>query len=803
MMIATRPVHLGLFLLSSAVLMLEVALTRVFSLMLYGHYAFLIISSAVLGFGAAGSWLAVERTERGGEQSRRYLSACTSLFALSLVLAVLAVTRLDVAPTRVFRDGPETLKFLALYAVTLVPFFFAGLAVCHLLSAACGQVNTIYFADLSGAGAGALIAPLLLNRLGAPVTIGFSCSLAVLAAWIFAGVEKTRPLQGSMVAAAVFLAVGTLLDAVPIPVAASKPMRGLEEAVELSRWSLHGRIDVMRSEPSPLSFGSGVNERHFDRPVEYRVLFVDGSNPSRLVRHNADPWFLRHLLTAGAYAVGAQRPRVVIVGSGGGIDTMMAIELGASDVTALEINPVTVDIVRNEFRDYLGGLFDRPDVHLLTREGRHFMTLDVGEFDLIRLTGVDTAAAAAVGANTLDHAYVYTVEAVRDYWNRLSEEGVLAVNRPRGWKTLRLVNVFLAALDELGVEDAAGRLAVVTNGRWCDVLLRKRPFTPVEVERLSAWAEETANGILYDPFHGRDPGLDRLIRGGPAERARIVEESEVDLRPVTDDAPYFFEPMTLGGAIAQLAVLDLKAHSGFPTLLILLVQAVVLSAVFILLPLWRGRDRRRPKPGKAPALGYFALLGLGFILAEIVFIQKYMIVLGGPVYAMSVTLFSILVFSGFGALAARWIPPARSRAPVGVAVVVAAALAMSVPLMNRIPSLLLEHGLGARVALSILSLAPVSFALGLPFPTGVRLLARRAPELIPWAWAANACLTVVGSVLAAILSIEWGFSRVLLLAAACYGAAAVCGACMGRIGEGPGATCAPAQLPGASSSARL
>jgi hypothetical protein len=777
-MIATRRVHLGLFLLSSAVLVLEVALTRVFSLLLWGHYSFMIIGAAILGLGAAGSLQAV-RPVRGGDQaSRRFLSRNALLFAVAVVTTALIATRLDLAPTRIFYDGVETAKFVGLYLLTLLPFLFAGKAICHLLSASSAQVNTVYFADLLGAGAGALAVTVFLNVLGAPATIGLSCTLACLAAWLFAGTGSGRLLHPVAVAMALSVTVAALAGPIPIPLAASKPLREREDQVELSRWSLHGRLDVLASSWAPLSFGSGAHASRYDQLVEYRTLFVDGSNPTRLVRHDQDLSFLRILLTAGPYHLGLDDPRVAIIGSGGGIDTLMALELGAADVTALEINSVTVDLVRNEYADYIGHLFTRPNVHLRAEEGRHFLTLDVGRFDLVRLTGVDTAAAASVGANTLDHAYLYTVEAVRDCWSRLTADGVLAVNRPVGWKGQRLVIVFLAALDELGVLDAADRLMVVSNDRWCDVLLGRRPFTADQVESARRWAEEASMEILYDPFHDNDNAYSRLIRSDYVERHRIIEESVEDLRPVTDDSPYFFEPSTLPAALASLARLDPGGKSGFPRLLVMLAAAAVASAILILLPLLRRRGASTAGAGSGWSLGYFSLLGMGFILAEIVFIQKYMVVLGGPVYAMSVTLFSILVFSGLGAYAAKWIPLSPRAGLASASLAVALLLAISALALDGGLALLLGLGFDARVGFSVLSLAPLGFALGLPFPVGVRLLDRSAPERIPWAFAANACLTVVGSVAAVVLSIHLGFSRVLLLAAACYTAAAVCGARM-------------------------
>lgn len=771
---ATRTIHLGLFLLAGSVLTLEVALTRILSLMLWSHYTFLVISTAILGFGAAGSLLAIQSRESDERGTRRLLATGSLAFAISVVAMLLVVTRFDIDTAGLFLRTGDTLKFVALYALCAVPFFFAGLSICHLLSVYSGQINTIYFADLLGAGAGALVVTVLLNALGAPGTISVCCVMAVVAALLFAGAPGRGALNRPAFALAVLAAVGAFFEPWTVPIATNKPMHGQEDEVVRSRWSLHGRIDVMESQLQPLDFGSGVSPEFDDRPAYYRTVYMDGSNPSRLIRYDQDRWFLPCLGTAGPYAFDFDSPKVAIVGSGGGIDTMMALHFGAREVTPLEINPVTVDLVSNEFGDYIGGIFGRPNVHLLAKEGRHFFTLDDGRYDILRLTGVDTQAAAAAGANAFDHAYLYTTEAIGEFWEHLSDDGILAINRPLGWQGMRLINIFLTAMEELPIEDPAAQLVIVTNRRWCDVLLRRRPYREGEVERFLEWAERVGHDVLHDPFHPRDTVVSRMVRATPEARAQlcasIEQRSGYNLDPITDDSPFLMEGLRLGTVLERLARGDFENTliSGFPKLLLTLVQAILLSALLILLPLKLGKRRIAAVAGRWWVVLYFSLLGMGFILAEMVFIQKYMILLGGPAYAMSITLFSILVFSGLGAFAARRVNVESPRVLLGVFVCLLALLAASAVFMRVGMPHVLGFGFGGRVLVSIASLAPISFAIGFPFPIGIRLLDRSAPDLIPWAWASNACLTVIGSVLCVILSVHLGFSVVLALAGACY-----------------------------------
>jgi len=789
---ATRTTHVALFCLAAAVLILEIALTRVFSITLWSHYTFLVISTALLGFGAAGSYLSVRAHGTQAPEVQRFLFRSCVCFAVSTLLSVMLASRLGLDTTRILLDVPNTLKLGALYAIVATPFFFAGLAVCRILSIYASQINTIYFADLGGAAAGALLVTLLLHWIGAPATILVSCTLAIAAGMIFARPMYQRLGYGLVAVFGIGIVLVFAYDPWNIPAAPSKGIHRHGPVTD-TFWSLHARIDVLESRKRPLNFGSGVAKEFFDRPVVYRPIFMDGAAPSRMIADGQDPWFLDRLLTAAPYALGLERPQVLIIGSGGGIDTLVAHHHGAAHVTAVEINPVTARLVREDFADYLGHLFSQPDVTLVAQEGRHFLTLDEKRYDLIRLTGVDTQAAGASGANSLDSAYIYTTEALRDLFAHLTDDGVVAISRPRGWESERLVSVIAQALDELGFDDVSDRVAVVSNGRWYDTLLRRRPYRREEIASLEKWADESHMSMVYDPFTPRPSTIEKLLSANRSERERTILASRLNLRPVTDDAPFFFESLTLGGALHDLMALQMshRFHSGYRILLLALLQACLLSVVCILLPLARGTRGIGRTPGRAWALLYFALLGLGFILVELVFIQKYMIVLGGPANAMSVTLSSILVFSGLGAFTAQRIAVSSRWAPTVALLVLVLLLGASLTFLARGLPLLLGFGFAERIALSMATIAPVSFALGWPFPLGIRILADKAPELIPWAWASNACLTVIGSVLCVVLSMNWGFSATLAVAIAVYVGALVCLNRLSRVGACPPGGTAP------------
>jgi hypothetical protein len=616
--------------------------------------------------------------------------------------------------------------------------------------------------------------PFLLGSVGAPTAVITACVLATLAAAIFGGPERRLTLGGATVVFAGLAVFVWLQDPWTVHPPGSKPLRKVEDHVLDSRWTLHARIDVLETRSIPLNFGSGVS-RGFFEPVDYRTIYMDGSNPSRLISHDQDPWFLERLVTAGPYQIVGDEPEVLIIGSGGGIDTLVARHHGAGRVVAVEINPGTVQLVTQDFADYIGDPFSDPRVTLIAAEGRHFLTLDEGRYDVIRLTGVDTSAAGASAGNALDSAYIYTTEAVRDLWDHLAEAGILGITRACGWETLRLASVLRTGLEQAGVEDVHRHVAVVTNERWCDVLVSRQPYTSDRIAMLREWAESSKLPVLFDPFGPGDAGLERMLKSQREKRDAFIRLFPLNLRPTTDDSPFFFEALSLGAVIGNRA-LDLRRipNSGFPVLFMALAQAAVLAMLLILLPLARRGGVGGRIVGQWWMIPYFSLLGLGFILVELVFIQKYMIVVGGPARAMSVTLFTILTFGGLGAFFSRRIATISRAALVGSVVAVVVLLAAALAFLRFGLPMVIGLGFAARVAIGIAVLAPVSFALGVPFPLGIRILERPAPDLVPWAWACNACFTVVGSVLCLIISMAVGFTAAMLLAAGCYGLAAVC-----------------------------
>jgi hypothetical protein len=761
-----RRVFLGVFLLSLCVLMLQLALTRVFSATMYYHFAFLAISLALFGSGAAGVavYLLGERAEL--ERRPAWLSGSAALAAATTVVALHTVLNRSVSPG----DSPTTvLAHLSLiYLSASLPFLFAGAAVALVVRAYAPQMSRLYLYDLGGAATACLLVIPLIDRMGATNAILVTAVLFAVAALVF---ESARA-QSIVALVPTGLLIG-LVALLTLNVRTGwlevRRAKGIDERghVIFSKWNSFSRVTVWGHLWDPallVIIDADANT----------LLWRGGPQPERdralLRRSNA----LVHLLRPGA--------RTLILGAGGGQDVLAARLAGASEVTAVEVNPIIArDIASREpFRSYSGALFEQPGVSLVVDEGRSYIRRSRRRWDVIQATMVDTWAATAAGAFALTENNLYTVEAFEDYLARLEPDGLLSFTR---WYTvppdqlLRLLALACTAMAESGIAHPDRHLALVREpdgpeaGRApATLLVKKSAFTDDEatsVQRLSAHA---GLEVLYTP-RLRPPGiLTSAVENGVTGTEAL---SGADLSPTRDDRPFFFQTARLSAlyrAIAAPAEWQ-KTNLGTFVLLVLLALTSLLTVACILGPLLlaRGRLVADDTPTALGFLGYFACLGAAYIIVEVVLVQKSLLFLGYPVYALAVVLFSLLLFSGIGsAWTGRLDPDRLRRSLTRMLLVVAGLVGLAVAVLSSV----FDAGAGLdhpyRIGLTVALLAPLGFTMGMPMPTGIRLLAARRPSLVPWAWGVNGAASVLGSAAALALALTLGFNAALAVGGALY-----------------------------------
>ncbi|HMB68061.1 MAG TPA: hypothetical protein VKU85_02075, partial [bacterium] len=448
----------------------------------------------------------------------------------------------------------------------------------------------------------------------------------------------------------------------------------------------------------------------------------------------------------------------------------------------VDVNPKTVELIRGKYAQFAGGVFQRDEVELVVSEGRHFLTRDDRKFDVIQMSGVDTYSALAAGAYALTENFIYTREALHQYLDHLKPGGVVNITRPLlrpPRETLKLAVTWVDVLTERGKPNPEAHVIILAGqGQgsffgvpWGLTMVKESPFTESEVATVENWAAAREFTVAYAPF-GRGRGkLANYLTASPDKRDRILAEDPREMAPATDDRPFFFHfyPWRDLFTFQWLAADEDDPQLSIAVILMLatLIMVTVLSAVFILLPLARHRLPKADAP-RAAAFAYFASLGLGFILIELALLQKLTIFLGGPTYTMAVTLFAVLFFSGFGSLASRRLAADPVRL-ISVSVPVLAVLAVAASLtFGPVTDRLLGLSHAGRIAAAVAMVAPLGFFMGMPFPAGLLILNRRQPELTPWAWGINACMTVMGTVLCIMLSTAYGFGRTMQVGAVVY-----------------------------------
>lgn len=795
--------YLGVLLTALSALVLEIALTRVFSVSLWYQFGFMIISTALLGFGASGSFLAVRRGALSGDIYAK-LARNAFLFSLSVLVTFAIMVRIPLDPLKPLL--PETtnpsaatielvLYLLLYYTLIVVPFFFAGLTLGTALSAYAKEIGSLYFADLVGAGLGCLVAVLALSTLpGQGVVVLASVGAALAALAFSARRSQARAADAQAVPAparaarftwllalyALALAIVVLpradrLYALYIP--PSKPLHIVQDKanfpdmqLEYTGWTPFSRIDVLW-QPGMQGQAWGLSGA-YDGPLpEQKFITIDAAAMTAINRwqgpdHPEELAWVNALPSSLVYRL-QDKPSVLIIGPGGGVDVLTPWYNGARQITAAEINPLIVDIMRNQYREFSGGLYtDLPNVDVHVAEGRNFVARARDVYDVIQFSQVDTWAAASAGAYSLTENYLYTEDAFLDYLDHLSPNGMVAIGRwyfePPG-QALRLVTIGAAALAKRGVADPAQHFIVVRAGDTSTMIMKKSPFMPEEIAQLRAAAEPLYFSVLYAPDMLDASGNPFVDFFRTPNKADFYASYPLDVTPTSDDRPFFFEyyGWTNFGTF----------RSGKLTLTILLLQAGLLSLLLILWPLWRFRRDGLSTKGTRRFLIYFAALGIGFIFIEIGFLQRFVLFLGYPTFALAVVLFALLTFSGIGSFLSNKLVPPEADPRQGLRLVIPALAALALLYIFLLPPVF-RAGLGwslpARIVFSVLLLAPLGLLMGMPFPLGIRLVNRANAPLVPWAWGVNGCASVLGSILTVMLAQSVGFAAVMLIAIAVY-----------------------------------
>ncbi len=773
--------QIAVALVSLASMLLELSLTRLFSVVLFYHFAFLAISIALLGLGSGGV-IAYLRRERLSSHSTERIAGWASLAAALATLVVLEVVLH--AKISLSLEWKTFWALTAVYLCSAVPFAMVGLSLSVVFSRAGERVPRLYAADLTGGAAACLLIVPLLNLVGGPNAV-LSAAFAFGAAsaiWLWS--EPQRKF-GAAVALLFVLLMGANFRGHLFDIVFAKGMYRNPKNVEFARWNAISRVEV--------------DDEHGGKAIVIDAdanTYIMGVDPAKW----AGTEWQKNLMAAAPSVVNILRPRgaFAIIGPGGGVDVLRALANGSTSVTGIEINPIIArDIMRRDRRyvDYSQGLYLRPDVHMHVSDGRSYIRQTREQFDVVQMTLVDTWASTAAGAFALSENNLYTVEAFDEYFAHLKSDGMLAITRwefryPR--EALRVVANAMTSLQRAGVEDTSDHVIVVSagalneDGRSVLVLAKKSAFTRAEEDAVFAHLKANPNlRLIYSPSdrasaigpNPLNPGVRwnpftaLLVSNNPEEFAR---KYEFNVSPVYDNAPFFFFTVKpshfFGGRQGAERGIDWKVNMGVAVLGIVLLLSMIAVAAFVVGPLWMHAPAR--EVGARPLL-YFLFVGLGYILIEIALIQRFVLFLGHPTYALTVVVFLMLLVSGLGS----WRSGAKEIGMARLWQILLAVIAwdlLLLVLMPRIFGATIGAPFAAKLVLSALMIAPGAFFMGMPFPTGLRAMKGRTAA-VEWAWAINASASVLGSVLAIVVAMQWGLTVTLACGAVAYLAAGMCG----------------------------
>jgi len=776
-----------IFLISAAALVLEISYTRIISFKLYYYYTYLVIGLALLGLGSGAVVVAVSKRLKA-MSTARLLLGCSVAGAVGVVVGYLAVSMMPLDTILLWEGstGQRAKTMLQLLGICLglyVSFLPIGVIIATLFARRPQDINRLYFSDLAGAALACIVVVPVMAWIGPVAAVG-AAAVILLAVALRLSTTTDQVLRiGTAVGVAVLAVVVVRPSVAPeIRAEASKGLRP-ETNTSATRWSALFRVDAVEIDLDTADHDPNT------------LLFHDGIAGSAIWQWDGDPASLTRFddddRSVPFSALGTPPERMLIIGAAGGNEVQAALHFGAEQIDAVELNPATADLLRGQYADYAGNVTTQPDVNYVVGDGRSYLAERDTEYDLIWFVAPDSYAAsnaASSGAFVLSESYLYTQEMLEEALEHLTPRGMVVMQfgendyegRPN--RTARLAATARNAFEASNIAPFDQHIAVTTTYSETffygvsTTILKRTPFTADELDRIEERVPVVPTMELrYLPGRPGDEAtapVNQVITLDDDALRGLFDSYQYDVRGITDDRPFFwhFTPFAdvVGGSEGRF---DVEIAVGERVLLLLLLIAIVLAAVFLLGPFLLVRGTWRRLPDKATSAPIFGILGLAFIAFEITLIQKFSLFLGYPTYSLTVTLMSILLFTGVGALVSpRWhARPTRLLSVLAASIVVLALFYILVS--PSIIDALLDWPRLAKMGVVVVLCAPLGVCLGMFMPFAITLVSRgneHSEESVAWGWAINGFFSVIGSTLTTIVSMTYGFRTVLFASMLLY-----------------------------------
>ena len=768
----------GLALTTFATLLVEILSTRLLSVLTWYHLSFLAVSLAMLGMASGAVFVFLSGAEARGDRALRMLRRWTLAMAVAIPVVHLCTLVIPIPPLTEARLS--LILPLAIFIVLLgIPFFMSGVAVTLALTRLGAPIGRLYAWDLAGAAAGCLLVIPLLVRTNLTSAMFVAAAATALAAWCFARVAGGRH-RTAVVLAALLLAVAgwnATHDAFPVLYPKNQGLWLTADNAAVRAWTTHAYVALGQPADGPVYFwGPGRGAEGFTATLQW--LTLDGEAATPVTRWDGRPESLAwvpHDVTSLPYQV--RQGDIAVIGVGGGRDILSAIWGRSRSITGIEINRALVELLERRARAF-AGIADRAEVTLVNDEARAHLARTPQRFDIIQMSLIDTWAATGAGAFTLSENGLYTREGWRILLGRLRPRGVFSVSRwfspSRSSETSRLVSLAVGALLDRQVASPAQHLVLAASGNVATLLVSPSPLDQRDREAIERTIDQYGFRLLLAPWRPADDRLLRAVAGSTshAALAAAIVDDRYDYSAPTDERPFFFNMLRPASLFDLEAVPQGGVAGGnlraTVTLLVLLCLTSVLVVAIVVCPLVRsGRPEGLSVMEFSLALLYFGLIGAGFMLVQIPFLQRFSVYLGHPTWTLAVILFGMILFTGLGSALSDRIPTTTAWLPV-VPLAVALVIVTDIALIQPVVDATSTWSLSGRTLVVLAMLAPLSILLGLAFPIGMRLVGVASDLALAWLWGVNGAFGVFASVGAVAVSMWFGIHRNLWVAACGY-----------------------------------
>ena len=784
---------------SASALAYEVLLMRLFSIVQWHHFAYMIISLALLGYGISGVFIALNR-HRLKRHFPTVIVTNLLLFAIAMPACFLLAQKVPFNPAEILWDPRQLLYLFAIYLVLTLPFFFAANVIGLSFYQYKENVSFLYAADLLGAGIGSVGIILLLFGLFPEKILTVLLLLVVLAALTVSTyafdrqqLNKTKWNSAFLVIAVIAILFLPSLTTLQIsPYKSQSQLLTMPETKIIDRQSSPlGLITVVESNKLPLRHAPGLSITADTEPPEQLAVFTDGDNMSAITAFDGDPEtvsYLDQMTSALPYHLHSLSD-VLILGAGTGSDVLQARFHNIKQIDVVEMNAQTINLVQDQYSELSGHIYSSPEVNIHITEARGYVSTNDKNYDLVSIPLMDSFGSVA-GLHSMAENYLYTEQAIRQYLQRLNPDGFLSFTRwiklpPRDMP--KLLAMVINVLKKDNIAKPAQQLIVIRSWQTSTLLVKNGSITTDEINRIKQFCQDRNFDLVYYPGITEQEVNQFNILQQPflyqaatqllgKQQNEFIDAYKFNITPATDDRPYFsqfFKWQTLPEIISLLDSGGLfLLESGYLLLIAALTQAIVASFILIVLPLWLWKNKlgiQTDTQNYKQVLVYFFCLGLAFLFIEIAFIQKFILILHHPLYAITTVLCAFLLAAGAGSYFSKRLSHYADKIIIMLPVAMISLLSIIYSMnFEEISSLLLSQNDIARYLGSVLLIVPLGFFMGMPFPLALDKLSQTMPELIPWAWGINGCASVISAILATLIAMQFGFNVLIMLAVVLY-----------------------------------